>query len=237
MTATGSGAARGAGSRRLGSGYVAGQTNRHEHRPPGAGSAHPYTATDDSPRPSCSSTPCSAIYSEKRPTRVPYGTTSLPTSSPTTAATPSRPRSHPTPRPCHDESSTLSRRGCVPRADGLARDSEVDDRRSTSGRLEQAQRSVDDLSSPRPVADRPDGPAHQVRRDQGTRDPQLDRTVSEGTHEDADGGDPHRFQCSGDESDRPVAHRSGGDQEGHVDLAGRHVLGPARCDLLTQPAL
>ena len=101
----------------------------------------------------------------------------------------------------------------------------------------QLKRRFDDLALPRPVADRTDGATHQVRRDEHARYPQPPGNIGEGPDEDGDGGDTLLFKGPADESDRPVADRSSGDEQAGVDAFGAQPLRPLRRCLLPQPYL
>jgi len=102
---------------------------------------------------------------------------------------------------------------------------------------EQSQRRFDHLALPRSVPDGTDGAAHQVRRDEHARYPQPAGNMGEGPDENGDGGDTLLLKGPADESDRPVANRSSGDEQAGVDPFGAQPLRPLRRCLLTQPYL
>ena len=98
---------------------------------------------------------------------------------------------------------------------------------------QQPQSGLDNLALPLPVPDRADRAAHQVRGHQHARHLQPPGNMSERPDEHRDCGDSLLFQCSADESDRPVADRSSRDEQAGVDTLGAEPLSPLWRCLLT----
>jgi len=94
----------------------------------------------------------------------------------------------------------------------MAKASDVPDCLRDAGLLEEPQCSLDHLPLPRPVTDRTDCAAHQMRGDQHPGHTQSAGDVCEGPYEHRDGRDSGPFQGPRDESDRLVADRSSRDK-------------------------
>lgn len=120
-----------------------------------------------------------------------------------------------------------SLRRCVEVADGVRR----------GGILEELQRCLDDTALTRRVSHRANRAPHEVWRHENSRHPQLQCAVAECLDEHAHRRNPCGLECSRDESDRPVADRSGRDEKRRVHLACRHVLRPPRGGLIAQAGL